>query len=55
MVAVTDLSLRDDIAGQSPAQLTMKAGDVSWLPRGTIHATANVGASPATFITLEFK
>ncbi len=55
LIAVTDLSLREEAAGQSPSELAMKAGEVRWIPRGQTHATTNAGASPATLITLEFN
>ena len=55
LIAVTDLNLREDVAGQPPSGLAMKAGEVRWIPRGQVHATMNVGASPATLITLEFN
>jgi quercetin dioxygenase-like cupin family protein len=55
LIAVTDLKFREDIVGQSPSEFVMKAGEVRWIPRGQTHATTNVGASPASFITLEFN
>jgi len=55
VVAVSDLKLREDLAGQPSSELQMKAGDVKWFPRGVNHATTNAGTSPATFITLEFN
>ena len=54
VIAVTDLELRETVAGQSD-DFDMKSGEVRWIPRGVIHATTNVGPSPATFITLEFN
>jgi quercetin dioxygenase-like cupin family protein len=55
ILAISDLKLRENVAGQSPVEFEMKAGDIRWMPRLTTHATTNVGTSPATFITLEFK
>jgi quercetin dioxygenase-like cupin family protein len=52
---VSDLKLREDLAGQPSSELQMKAGDVKWFPRGVNHATTNAGTSAATFITLEFN
>jgi hypothetical protein len=54
LIAVSDLKLREEVPGQPPSELQMKAGEVRWVPRGTTHATKNIGSSPATFITLEF-
>jgi uncharacterized RmlC-like cupin family protein len=55
LIAVSDLDFREDTASQSPSEFAMKAGEVRWIPRGQTHATTNIGASPATFITLEFN
>lgn len=55
LIAVTDLNLREEVAGQPPSGLAMKAGEVRWIPRGRTHATTNAGAFPATLITLEFN
>ncbi|MGA7644960.1 MAG: hypothetical protein WCF61_15830 [Terriglobales bacterium] len=55
LIAVSDLKLRDDFAGQPSSEFQMKAGEVKWFPRGVSHATTNAGISPATFITLEFE
>jgi quercetin dioxygenase-like cupin family protein len=54
IVAVSSLELLENVAGQPPLALTLKPGEIRWVPRGLIHTTTNVGASPATFITLEF-
>ncbi len=53
IIAVSDFKLREDIAGQPSSELQMKAGEVKWYPRGFTHATTNLGAAPATFITIE--
>jgi hypothetical protein len=55
IIAISDLKLREDVAGQPSSELQMKAGDVKWLPRGVTLATTNLGPSPATFITVECK
>jgi quercetin dioxygenase-like cupin family protein len=55
LIAVSDLKLQEDSAGQPSSELQMKAGDVKWFARGISHATTNTGTSPATFITLEFE
>jgi hypothetical protein len=54
LIAVTDLKLRESVAGQPASVLEMKAGEIRWMPRGLTHATTNIGTSPATFITFEF-
>lgn len=53
VIAISDLKLREEVAGQPFSELQMKAGEVKWFPRGVPHATTNLGASPATFITIE--
>jgi uncharacterized RmlC-like cupin family protein len=55
ILAMSDLKLRDNIAGQGPAEFEMKAGEARWMPKGTTHAITNIGTAPAVFITLEFK
>lgn len=54
IVAVSDIDLWEDADGQSDFELTMKAGDTKWFPRGLNHATTNTGKSPARFLTFEF-
>ncbi len=54
LVAVSDLKLRENVVGQPPSELQMKAGEIRWIPLGMTHATTNIGTSPATFIVLEF-
>jgi quercetin dioxygenase-like cupin family protein len=53
VIAISDLKLREDAAGQPSSELQMKAGEVKWFPRGVTHATTNLGALPATFVTIE--
>lgn len=53
LVAASDLKLRENVVGQPPSELQMKAGEIRWIPGGITHAMTNIGTSPATFITLE--
>jgi len=55
LIALADLKLKEDAAGEPPSELEMKAGEIRWFPGGTAHATTNMGSSPAEFITLEFN
>lgn len=55
VIAVSELQLRDSVAGQPPSELRMKAGDILWVPRSAPHALSNTGTAPATFVTLEFQ
>jgi quercetin dioxygenase-like cupin family protein len=53
-VAVTDLNLRSDIAGQGASTRQLKAGEVAWVEGGLTHTLTNVGQQNARLITLEF-
>jgi hypothetical protein len=55
LIALSDLKLSEDVAGQPSSELQMRAWDIKWFPRGTSHATTNTGTSPAIFITFEFE
>lgn len=54
VVAVTDLSLRSEVEGQTPATRQIKAGDVAWIPGGITHTVANTAQAEARMITFEF-
>jgi len=54
LVAVSDLEIRSDVAGQGPMPGHFKSGDTKWLPGGYTHTLTNTGKQPARFITLEF-
>jgi len=58
LIAVSDLDIRSDVAGQGPMSGPMpghfKSGDAKWLPGGYSHTITNTGAHPAKFVTLEF-
>jgi len=55
VVAITDLVLRSDVAGQGASNVEMKAGDVTWEAGGLTHTITNVGKQGAKLVTLEFK
>jgi quercetin dioxygenase-like cupin family protein len=55
LVALTDLSLREEVDGQPPSHLEMKAGEVRWVARGMPHSTTNAGDCPAALLTFEFR
>jgi len=55
-VAVTDLDLRNDVAGRKqPEMIRLKPGDFSWSGPGTSNMLMNEGKKPARFIVIEFK
>jgi quercetin dioxygenase-like cupin family protein len=54
ILALSDLTLQDNVNGEKPAKLELKRGEVRWVTRGATHAITNVGTQPATFITVEF-
>ena len=53
-MAITDLSLRNEVAGQAATTRTLKAGDVAWIPGGITHTVTNLAPGEARLITLEF-
>ena len=55
VVALTDLTLRNDVVGGTPSNFEMKAGEVRWIDGGFTHTVTNVGQGPAKFVTLEFE
>ncbi len=55
MVAVSDLLLRNDVAGKGASNVEMKSGDVKWIDGGFIHTVTNVGDGPAKYVSLEFE
>ena len=54
VVAVTDLTFRNDEVGKPPSNIEMKSGDVKWLEGGMTHTITNVGEKGAKFVMLEF-
>lgn len=54
IIAVSDLTLRNDVEGKPPANIEMKAGDVKWVPSAVTHTLTNVGDKAAKWIVLEF-
>lgn len=54
LVAVTDLELRDDVAGKPATNLEMKSGEIKWFDEGLVHTVTNVGRQGAKFVTVEF-
>jgi hypothetical protein len=55
LIALSDLYLREEVYGQPPTELRMKAGEVRWVSRETTHSTTNAGSLPAALLTLEFR
>jgi quercetin dioxygenase-like cupin family protein len=55
VIAVTDLTLRNDVVGKAVSNVEMKSGDIKWIDAGVTHSLTNVGASEAKFVTLEFQ
>lgn len=54
LVAISDLEIRSDVAGQGPMPGHFKSGDVKWLPGGYTHSLTNVGKNPAKLVIVEF-
>ncbi|MFL6258840.1 MAG: hypothetical protein ACJ76Y_03910 [Thermoanaerobaculia bacterium] len=55
VVAVTDLTLKNETEGQPAATRTLKAGEAAWIPGGITHTVTNVAPGEARLITLEFS
>jgi len=55
VIAVTDLTLRNDVVGKGASNVEMKSGDIKWIEAGVTHSLTNVGTSDAKFVTLEFQ
>jgi quercetin dioxygenase-like cupin family protein len=54
VVAVSDLTFRNDEVGKPSSNIEMKSGDVKWLEGGMTHTITNVGPTGAKFVMLEF-
>ena len=54
LVAISDLELRNDVAGKPASNIEMKSGDIKWFNGGFAHALTNVGQRGVKFVTLEF-
>jgi quercetin dioxygenase-like cupin family protein len=55
VIAISNLSLRNEVEGKPPVEINQSVGDIKWLPGGFAHSVTNVGTEPARFVTLEFK
>jgi beta-alanine degradation protein BauB len=54
LVAVSDLALRSDNAGEPAVTLAMTTGESKWLPGDYSRTLTNTGQHLAKFVTLEF-
>ena len=54
IVALTDYELRSDVEGKPPATVTMKRGEIKWVPGAFSHTLTNTGKTQAKLVTLEF-
>jgi quercetin dioxygenase-like cupin family protein len=55
LIAVSDLTLRNEIPGKPASNLEMKSGDVKWVEGGFSQTITNVGGAEAKMVTLEFQ
>jgi hypothetical protein len=55
LIAISDLELQDEFTDKLLAVVSMAVGEIHWIPRGVTHVITNIGQSPATFVTVEFK
>lgn len=54
VIAITDLTLRNDVVGKGSSNVEMKSGDIKWIDAGLTHTLTNVGKTDAKFVTVEF-
>jgi quercetin dioxygenase-like cupin family protein len=54
VVAVTDLTFRNELEGKPASNIEMKSGDVKWVEGGFTHTITNVGREEAKLVVLEF-
>jgi hypothetical protein len=54
ILAVTDMQVVDQAAGQAQVPLKLKSGEVKWLPKGGNHSLSNTGDTACSFLTFEF-
>lgn len=54
LVAVTDLDLQNQAAGQGSSSIQLKAGEVRWRAGPRTYTVMNLGQQQARFVTLEF-
>lgn len=55
IVAVTDLDIRNAIAGKGTTAIQLKSGEIMWLKGGYTDMLMNPGKDPARWVTLEFR
>jgi quercetin dioxygenase-like cupin family protein len=55
VIALTDLTFRNDVVGKGASNVEMKSGDIKWIDADLTHGLTNVGTKEAKFVTLEFQ
>ena len=55
IVATSDFTWSDEVAGQKPNDITFKSGDVKYMKAGARHRLTNTGNTTATVFVLQFK
>lgn len=54
-VALSDLTLENDVVSKGKSTQAKKSGDVTWVPGDYTHTLKNVGTTPARWVTIEVK
>lgn len=55
VIALTDLTFRNDVVGKGASNVEMKSGDIKWIDANLTHSLTNVGTKEAKFVILEFQ
>ena len=55
ILAITDLQLEQQTNDQTAVEISMKPGDVRWIPKGTDRSLKNTGKATCLFYTFEFN
>jgi len=55
IVATSDFTWSDEVSGQTPKEITFKAGDVKYMEAGARHRLTNTGNTTATLFVIQFK
>jgi len=55
LLALADVSLRDETGNDQEREIHLKAGQAEWYPQAVIHSLKNLGKQDVQLISVEFK
>ena len=55
LIAITDYSLADDVAGKGLTMRNLKSGEVEYIPAGITHTLTNKSAGEIRFVVVVFR